>query len=241
MSKQAIHILGIRVDNVSMAEAVERTIGFAASGQFHQVATVNPEFIVAAQRNPDFAGVLNGSDLAVPDGVGLIVAARWRRHPLSERVPGVELVEQVAARAAKQGLRIYLLGAQPGIAAAAAQRLQERCPGLVVAGTFSGSPRLEDEEAILTRLQEAQPHILFVAYGAPQQDLWIARNRSRLGAGVAMGVGGAFDFIAGHSRRAPDWVRRLGLEWLHRLIREPWRWRRMLALPRFALAVIRER
>lgn len=224
-----------------MSEAVDRIIGFAVSGICHQIVTVNPEFIMAAQHNPGFAGVLNAADLAVPDGIGLIWAARWRRHPLPERVAGVDLVEHVAAVAARRGLRLYLLGAQPRVAADAAAILASRYPGLIIAGTYAGSPDPGEDDATVALIDEAQPHVLFVAYGAPRQELWIERNRARLNAGVAMGVGGAFDFIAGRSRRAPKWMQRMGLEWLHRLYHEPWRWKRMLALPRFAWAVLRER
>ena len=233
MQRQRIHILGITIDNVTMDEAVERIVQFAASGEFHHAVTVNPEFIMAGRSDPAFAAVLNTADLAVPDGIGLIWAARWRGQPLRERVAGVDLVEQVAAVAAQRGLRLYLLGARPGTADAAAAILTKRYPGLIIAGAYAGSPHPDEDEAIGARIGEAAPHILFVAYGAPQQDLWIARNRGRLPAGVAMGVGGAFDFISGRARRAPRWMQRLGLEWLHRLYHEPWRWRRMLARPRF--------
>lgn len=236
-ARERVTILGIGVDNVTMADALEKLAGFAASGAFHHAVTVNPEFVMVAQRDAAFAGVLNDADLAVPDGVGLLWAARWQRTPLRERVAGVDLVERLSGVAAQRGLRVFFLGAQPSVAEATAAILARRYPGLIVAGTFAGSPRAGDEDAITSLIAAAQPQILFVAYGAPQQDLWIARNRARLGACVAMGVGGAFDFIAGRARRAPRWVQRLGLEWLHRLLHEPRRWRRMLALPRFAWAV----
>lgn len=224
-----------------MAQAVDRIVASAAADSCRQIVTVNPEFIMAARRDPAFADVLNNADLAVPDGMGLIWAARWRGHPLPERVAGVDLVERVAAVAARQGLPVYLLGAQPGVAAAAATVLSAHYPGLIVAGTYAGSPAPDEDEAIVARVNQAQASILFVAYGAPRQDLWIQRNRARLKLGVAVGVGGAFDFISGCSRRAPRWMQRLGLEWLHRLYHEPWRWRRMLALPRFAWTVLREK
>ena len=238
MQARRVLILGIGVHDVTMDEAVQQIVAFAASGDFHHVVTVNPEFIMAARENAQFAAVLNAADLAVPDGAGLLWAARQQGQPLRERVAGVDLVERVAEAGARWGLRLYLLGAQEGVAVEAARRLTQRYPGLLVAGAYAGSPRPDDEAAILSRISEARPHILFVAYGAPQQDLWIARNRERLGVGVAMGVGGAFDFIAGRARRAPRWVQRLGLEWLHRLLHQPWRWRRMLALPRFVWAVL---
>lgn len=226
-----------------MDEAVQRMADFAASGAFHHVVTVNPEFTMAARRNPAFAAVLEQSDVAAADGVGLLWAARWQHRPLRQRVAGVDLVTGFAVVAAARGLRLFLLGAQPGVAAEAAGRLAERNPGLIIAGAYAGSPVPQENDDIVQRVAAARPQALFVAYGAPQQDLWIERNRQALaeaGIGVAMGVGGAFDFIAGRSKRAPAWVQRLGMEWLHRLLHEPWRWRRMLALPRFVWAVLTE-
>jgi N-acetylglucosaminyldiphosphoundecaprenol N-acetyl-beta-D-mannosaminyltransferase len=150
-------------------------------------------------------------------------------------------VERAAAAAAQRGLRVFLLGAQPGVAEATSDILCARYPGLIIAGTYAGSPAPAEDDALVALVNKATPDILFVAYGAPQQDLWIARNRERLNTGVAVGVGGAFDFISGRRRRAPRWVQRIGMEWLFRLYKEPWRWRRMLALPRFAWAVLREK
>jgi N-acetylglucosaminyldiphosphoundecaprenol N-acetyl-beta-D-mannosaminyltransferase len=144
----------------------------------------------------------------------------------------------VAELAARKGYRLFLLGAAEGVADLCAQRLSNRYPDLQIVGTYSGSPAVEEEDGILALVKQAKPDILFVAYGAPQQDKWIARNLARLGVPLAMGVGGALDFIAGAAVRAPRWMQRLGLEWLHRLYREPWRWRRMLALPRFVGLVI---
>jgi N-acetylglucosaminyldiphosphoundecaprenol N-acetyl-beta-D-mannosaminyltransferase len=232
-------ILGIAVDDVTIDEAVAWVLDHALASPCRQVVTVNPEFIMAAQRNRAFADVLNAADLSVPDGAGLIWAARWLRSPLRQRVAGVDLVDALARQSARRGLRLYFLGAQPGVAAQAACVLAERYAGLIVAGSFAGSPSPGDESAILERVTEASPHVLLVAYGAPQQDLWIARNRARIPAGIAMGVGGSFDFISGRVRRAPGWMQELGLEWLFRLWHEPWRWRRMLALPRFVWAIVR--
>ncbi|WP_376792021.1 WecB/TagA/CpsF family glycosyltransferase [Thermoflexus sp.] len=234
-------ILGVRVHDVTMEEALRIVDAFLAEGGAHQICTVNPEFVMHARRNLPFFQVLERADLNVPDGVGLLWAGRILNQPLRERVPGVEFMEALAARAAERGWRIFLLGAAEGVAARAATALRSRYPGLTIAGTFAGSPRPEDAPEILERLRTAQPDLLFVAYGAPQQDLWIARYQPELRIPVAMGVGGAFDFIAGVVPRAPRWMREHGLEWLYRLIQQPWRWRRMLALPRFVLAVLAAR
>jgi N-acetylglucosaminyldiphosphoundecaprenol N-acetyl-beta-D-mannosaminyltransferase len=156
-------------------------------------------------------------------------------------VAGSDLVPRIAERAAAHGWRLFFLGAGRGVAQEAAARLRRRYAGLQVAGTYAGSPALDEEAEIVDLVRAASPHVLLVAYGAPAQDLWIARNLERLGVPVCMGVGGAFDFVGGVRKRAPLWVQRLGLEWLYRLLQEPWRWRRQLALPRFTIAVLAAR
>jgi N-acetylglucosaminyldiphosphoundecaprenol N-acetyl-beta-D-mannosaminyltransferase len=234
-------ILGVRVDDVTYAEALERIAGYLESGGLHQIATVNVEFIMEARRNPTFRRVLSQASLCVPDGVGVLWAARQQGNPLRQRVAGVDLTERIASRAAERGWRVYFLGAAPGVAERAATVLARRYPGLKIAGCYAGSPHPEEEQKIVGWVRAARPQVLFVAYGAPQQDLWIARNQPRIGVPVAMGVGGSFDFIAGVARRAPRWVQRLGLEWLYRLSREPWRLRRQMAIPHFMLLVLSNR
>ncbi|HIC88007.1 MAG TPA: glycosyltransferase [Anaerolineae bacterium] len=241
-----LDILGVRVHAVTWEEALAQIERFVAGGGAHQVVTVNPEFVMAARRNLEFREVLNSADLALPDGVGLLWASRllsWRRSELprlQERVTGSDSVPRLSALAARHGWRVYFLGAAPGVAEQTAAILAQRYPGLVVAGSYAGSPAPAEEDHIVQRIRATQPHLLFVAYGAPAQDLWIARNLARLQVPVCMGVGGAFDFVTGVTRRAPLWVQRLGLEWLHRLIHQPWRWRRQIAVWQFALLVWRE-
>jgi N-acetylglucosaminyldiphosphoundecaprenol N-acetyl-beta-D-mannosaminyltransferase len=197
--------------------------------------------LVVAHSDPAFRNVLNRSDLNVADGVGLTFAARWLGHGLRERVTGSDGIHVLAAQCARVGYRPFFLGAAPGVAELVAQRLAQENPGLEVAGTYAGSPLAEDEADVIAQVRAAAPDLLFVAYGVPAEEKWIFRNRERLGVPVMIGVGGAFDFVAGVTRRAPPWVRRVGLEWLDRLIREPWRWRRQLALPRFLVLVAQQK
>ncbi|MDX2161342.1 MAG: WecB/TagA/CpsF family glycosyltransferase [bacterium] len=210
-------------------------------GALKHVCTVNPEMIMIARRDAIFRWILRRADLTVPDGVGLLWAAKRAGSPLPERVTGSDGVPRIAQEAAAHGWRLFLLGAAPGIAETAAARLTARHPTLKIAGTYAGSPAPEEEAAIVERINASGADLLFVAYGAPEQDKWIARNSPRLRVKMAMGIGGTLDFIAGAVPRAPGSFRRLGLEWLYRLILQPWRIRRMMRLPRFAAAVLLER
>ncbi len=235
---ESLLILGVRVDAITFDATLARIEGYIADGRPRQIVTVNPEFVMTSQSDAEFRRVINEAALALPDGTGVWWASRRLGHPVPERIPGVDLVDRLASLSADKGLRIYLLGAMPGVAEQAAKMLCNRYAGLAIAGTYAGSPSVEDEAGIIAQVRAAHPHILLVAYGAPAQDLWIARNLDRLGVPVCIGVGGAFDYLAGVQPLAPPWLRRIGLEWLHRLATQPWRWRRMLALPRFVWQVL---
>ena len=231
-------ILGVRVDCLDTKETLERIEGFVGSGRLHQVATVNPEFVMRAQNDRQFARVLEAADLCLPDGTGVVWAARRQGCALREPVAGTDLVEPLAALCARQQFRLFLLGAQPGVADELAARLTAANAGLQVAA-HAGDPDPSNDEESLRRISDHRTDVLLVAYGAPTQELWIDRLRSRLAVSVAIGVGGAFDYLTGRVPRAPAWMRRSGLEWLHRLAYQPWRFRRMTVLPVYALKVLR--
>jgi len=240
-TERRMKILGAPVDAITY-ERWMRRIGkwIAAGDSARHVCTVNPEFIMIAQGDPIFFNILNRADICVPDGVGLLWASRHLGAPLPERVTGSDGVPLMARHAAEKGWKLFFLGAAEGIAERAAEILREQHPQLIVAGTYGGSPAEDEEDEIVAKINASSADILLVAYGAPKQDKWIARNLPRLEVAMAMGVGGSFDFIAGVVPRAPQWMRARGLEWLYRLLRQPWRLRRMLRLPRFALAVLRQ-
>ena len=233
-------ILSVRIDNVTYADAMERIETFLREPGLHHIATVNPEFVVMAQTDAEFRRVLNATALNVPDGVGLMWASRHLGTPLRERVTGQEMVDRIAALAAERGHRVFFLGAREGIAERAAEKLKERFERLEIAGCYAGSPAREEEDEIVARVNAANAQILFVAYGPPKQELWIARNATRLAprVAIAMGVGGTFDTLAGIVPRAPQWMRRAGFEWTYRLLREPRRFRRQLAIPYFMWLVV---
>ncbi len=228
-----VNLLDMWIDKIDIIGAVSQIDTFVRAGRPHQVMTVNVDFLRLGRENPAFQHLINTADLAVPDGMPLLWAARLRRDPLPARVTGVDLIVACATLAAAKGYTIFLVGAGPGVAAAAAAVLQARCPGVRIVGTYApplGSAFDHDENETTVRLiREARPDMLFVAFGAPTQDEWIRTRLQRLDVPVCMGVGGAFDLLAGRVRRAPAWMQRAGLEWLYRVAQEPTRlWKRYL-------------
>ena len=234
----ALTLMGVPVYDVTMGETLDWVSRWIEQGEPRQIATVNPEFLVRARADPGFRATLNRAALCIPDGIGLLWATRMRGRRLRERVAGSDLVPSLAEVAAERGWRIFFLGAAPGVAETTAKILTTQHPNLQVAGCYAGSPDPAEEVGITSRIRSTDADVVLVAYGAPRQDLWLARNLAETGAAVGVGVGGSFDFIAGVARRAPRWVQKLGLEWLHRLVLEPWRWRRQLALPYFVWLVL---
>lgn len=236
MKTRSVDILGVRVDDVGWEEMLQALVCFVEQGGVHRIATVNIEYIMAAQRDPEFAEILRHTDLNVPDSVGVLWAARWLGCPLRERVTGSDGIYRIAQTCAQHGLRLFLFGARPGVAERVAEILQARFPGLIVCGTHAG---LEDayridgpeNEQIAERIRQAQADVLLIAYPQIPQEKWLSRHLEPSGARVGIGVGAAFDFCAGVQKRAPRGWQRLGLEWLYRLVQQPWRWRRMLVLP----------
>jgi exopolysaccharide biosynthesis WecB/TagA/CpsF family protein len=227
------------IDQIDFDQAIERIRGFLKAGRPHRIVTANLDFLSIAERNLEFQQAVNEADLAVADGMPLVWLSRMRGQPIRERVTGVDLVDACCDIAAETGRSIFLLGAAPGVAQAAAQRLQERHPGLRIAGTYTppmGPLKRKEDARIVRMIQDAAPGFLFVALGAPRQDLWIQAHQDELNVPVAMGVGCVFDLLAGVSNRAPGWMQATGLEWAYRLVREPRRlWRRYLVndLPLF--------
>lgn len=236
-------LLDVPVDPVDLSDVLALTRGWLDQAEeLRHVVTVNPEFVIAARRNARFRRALRASALATADGVGILLAARLLRLPVRTRVTGVELVEGWASLQHPKA-RFFLLGAGEGIADEAAGNLRRRFPQITIVGTYAGTPAPEGLDEIMARLAASRLTMLLVAFGHPRQDLWIAAHRERLGTHgilIAAGVGGAFDYLSGRVPRAPALIRRLGLEWLYRLIRQPWRWRRQLALPLFVALVLRE-
>lgn len=236
---QRVPLLDVGISPVTMETTLQRVREFIAEGGPHLIVTSNATALIQAQEDPELRSIINQADLVTPDGAGVLWSAKVLGLPLLERVSGIDLMQELCRLAAQEGYRVFLLGAAPGVAEEAARRLQERFPGLQVAGTHHGYFGPEEEEEVLERIREAQPDILFVAFGIPKQEKWIWRHRERLQVPVCLGVGGSFDVLSGRIPRAPLWMQRWGLEWLWRVWKEPRRLPRLAALPRFVWEVTR--
>jgi N-acetylglucosaminyldiphosphoundecaprenol N-acetyl-beta-D-mannosaminyltransferase len=224
-----LSFFGIDIANIGMSEAIDWIIDRTRPGSRSQICFVNPDCLNIAYTNSDYLHVLRRSELVLPDGIGIHLAGRIKGTPLLENVNGTDLFPRLCARAAAEHIPLYLIGARPSVAAAAAAALLAKCPGLQIAGTQDGYFAPDDTAAVLDRINSSGAKILLAAMGAPRQDLWLAQHREQLLTPVLMGVGGLFDFYSGNVPRAPIWMREIGLEWTWRLLQEPGRmWRRYL-------------
>lgn len=222
----SINILGIKIDIITINEIIKRIESFLNSDCGHYIVTANPEMIVLAQKDQGFRDIINDADLIVPDGIGLILASKIISHKenLNERAQGIDLIYRIAKNFDNppQKIRIFFLGARGENAKLASQKIKKNFPHIEIAGFFGGNASEEGDRVAVSIINQSKPNILFVAYGAPKQEKWIARNLKKLPTvRLAIGVGGAFDIISGKIKRAPFWMRKAGLEWLWRLIQEP--------------------
>ncbi|MDI3518443.1 MULTISPECIES: WecB/TagA/CpsF family glycosyltransferase [Caldanaerobacter] len=233
-----LYIFGVPIHRVTMNEAVEILKGYLKEDRIHIVATPNAEIIMMAQKDEEYKKILNETNLNVPDGSGVVFASKVFNKPLKERVAGFDLMMEFVKWASHKDVSIYLLGAKPEVVEKAQSNLKNLYPSLKIVGFHHGYFNEKEEENIIEDINKRAAQVLFVALGAPKQEKWIYKNKEKLKVKIAMGVGGSFDVIAGKAKRAPEIYRKLGLEWLYRLIQEPWRYKRMSALPKFAFKVL---
>ncbi len=234
---ERLEILGIGIDKVNSQQALERIGEFIASGESHQIVTANAEIIYQASKNEKMRNVINNAQMVTADGSGVVWASRQLGEPLGQRVTGIDLVNSICEQSAKDKWKIYILGSAPGVAATAAMNIRDKFPGCNIVGTHHGYFNAKEEKQILAELEQLKPDVLFVALGAPKQEYWIADHLSALGIPVGMGIGGSMDVLSGNVKRAPKWMQKMSLEWLYRLLIQPTRFKRVLALPKFMLAV----
>ncbi len=235
--EQRLEILGIGIDKVNSQQALEKIAEFIASGQPHQIVTANAEIIYQASKNEKMRNVINNAQMVTADGSGVVWASRKLGEPLEQRVTGIDLVNSICERSAADKWKIYILGSAPGVAATAAMNIRDKFPGCNIVGTHHGYFNGKEEKQILAELEQLKPDVLFVALGAPKQEYWIADHLADLGIPVGMGIGGSMDVLSGNVKRAPKWMQKMSLEWLYRLLIQPARFKRVLALPKFMLAV----
>ena len=231
-----INILDVGFDRITAEQAVLRACDIISGDEKSYVVTPNPEIVWMARRNAALRAAINGAGLVLADGIGIVLAAKILKTPLPEKIPGIDFAYALFSKTAGSGIRVYLLGAKPGVAETAGQRLTEAHPGLVIAGTADGY--FKDSAEIIKKVNASKADILLVCLGAPKQELWMAENLKKLDVRLCAGLGGSLDVFSGDVKRAPAFFRKLELEWFYRLISDPRRIKRMIKLPLFVLTVL---
>ena len=232
-------VMGVGFDNVTMAEAIEKAKAMLSQPGHAYCVTPNAEIVYEAMHDENFRAILNGAALVLPDGAGTALGAKLLGTPLKEKVAGIDFAANLLGILEETGKRLYLLGGKPGIAEQAAENMKKKHPGLCICGTADGY--FKDEAPVIEKINASKPDALFVCLGAPKQEIFMHAHRDDLNVPMMIGLGGSLDGFAGTVKRAPDWMIRLQLEWLYRLIKEPKRIGRMMRLPKFVLAVLAQR
>lgn len=246
-SSKRIKILGVPVDMVDEKEAMEIFRELMNTEKCSQIVTPNSEIIVSASKNPELKCIIEQADLVIPDGIGLVYASKIMGMPLRERVTGIDFLNAILGYLEETGQSVFFLGSRPGeggapgVAELAAKRMKEQYKGLVVAGTHHGYFKEAEEEGVIKAVNDSGADFLCVAMGSPKQEKLVADHREELKVKCAIGVGGSLDVWAGALKRAPEFYRKHGLEWLYRLIQEPSRYKRMAALPLFMVKIFASR
>ncbi|KRL12537.1 UDP-N-acetyl-D-mannosamine transferase [Schleiferilactobacillus perolens DSM 12744] len=236
---ERVNVLGMAFDNHTMAEFMTILGKRMRQEQGTFIVTANPEIVMYAREHPEYQRLVDEADFVTADGIGVVKGAQILGTPIKERVTGFDLMVNLLQLAAQQGYRVYLIGAKPGIADAAAKKAAQEFPGLQIVGTHDGYFELGDtqvDQAIIA----AKPDMVFAAMGYPRQEQFIAALRNHLPDALFMGVGGSFDVLSGTVKRAPVFMQKAHLEWFYRLLKEPTRFKRMLILPKFLRVVHQE-
>lgn len=231
-----IDVLGVGFDNITMAEAVDKAYALQSEHKGHYVVTPNPEIVMLAQEDAEMARAAETAALVIPDGIGVIYGAKILGTPLKEKIPGIDFTSALMEKMQQEGRSVFLFGSKPGVAEKAVDNLSAKYPELKFVGTNDGY--FKDDAPIIEKINSAKPDLLLVCLGAPKQEKWMMANAEKLDVGLMIGAGGSLDVFAGVVERAPEIWQKLGLEWLHRLLKEPRRIGRMMRLPKFLIFVI---
>ncbi len=234
-----VNVLGVGIDNLTLSEAVDKALSLISEHRCAYMVTPNPEIVMAAWDDPKVSKAIENADLVIPDGVGVMQAARILGTPLREHMPGIDAATEIIKRLASRGGSVFLYGARPGVAEKAAERMKQRFPGLVICGTNDGYGN--DDGAVVSKINAAKPDFVMVCLGVPKQELWMAKHAAKLDAGLMAGLGGTIDVFSGQVKRAPLIWQRLKLEWLYRCFEEPKRFRKIKRIPQFIIKAWRKR
>ncbi|MFH1259754.1 MAG: WecB/TagA/CpsF family glycosyltransferase [Elusimicrobiota bacterium] len=238
---QRIHILGTPVDNLSLEMVFEKIEVGLKNLPAGQIITANSLMVNAASQDHSLAQIFQTAYLVIPESAGISWAASFLSQSLIQRIAGIDLLFLICRQAEKKGWSIFLLGGPEGVAEKTKRKLTDAYPALKISGYHSGYFSPDEENALITQIKNLQPDLIFVGMSAPAQEKWINRHLKHFQHCLLMGVGGSFDVISGQLKRSPLFFQKTGLEWLYRLLRQPWRIGRILQLPVFVFRVVRQK
>lgn len=241
-----IKILGVRINNVDMDETMNKIGEFFDNDELNYIYTPNPEIVMRAGRDEEFKKIINSASLNLCDGIGLIIASKLKKKPLKSRVTGYDTSIKILELMNEEGLSLFLLGAKPGIAEKAIERINHDYPNIVIAGysngyfngSHNGHASSDEEEVLIQKINDSKTDAIFVGMGAGYQEKFIYYNKDKLKTKLAIANGGVIDVLAGNVKIAPAFIRKIGMEWLYRLIKEPKRFKRQLDIPKFLMKII---
>lgn len=244
--RDTIKILGVEIDKLTQAEVVKKIDGFLKQDELKTIYTPNTEIVMEAKKDESLKKILNDGSIVIPDGIGLIYAAKIKKKNLPERVTGCDISFKMLELAQREEYSIFLLGGKEGVAKEAGENLKKDYPNIKLAGVqngyFKGAhigySNHEEEKTIIETINNSGADILFVGLGAPKQEIWINENKGKLNCKVVIGNGGTVDILAGRIERAPEFFQKLGLEWLYRLVKDPKRIKRQMVIPLFILTIL---
>lgn len=240
---EKVDILGVKFNNVNMERAIKEIEYMLMENKFHMVVTPNPEFVMLADKDKEYMNILNGADLVLPDGIGIVIGSKIMGEKISERVTGFDVCKNIFELSNRKGYTIYFLGAKEGVAQRAKEKLESKYENIKIVGVHNGYFKGDsiEEENLLNEINSLKPDILLVALGTPRQEKWLDRNRKRLNVKVAIGVGGTFDVVSGDLKRAPKFIQKAKLEWLYRLLQEPKRIGRVSIIPKYLIKILKKK
>ncbi|MCQ2561608.1 MAG: WecB/TagA/CpsF family glycosyltransferase [Clostridia bacterium] len=232
---QSTRILDVRVDKVTKIKALEEFSRMVKEPGCSLIVTPNAEIVSAASKTPRLKEIIEDAAMVIPDGIGLIYASKFKGDPIEEKVAGIDFSRAALEICAKEGIKVFFLGSKPGVAEKAAQNIMAEIPGLCVAGWRDGYFKPEQEDEVVAQINESGAEFLCVALGSPKQEIFVIDHKDKLKAKAAVGIGGSLDIWSGTLQRAPQFYIDHGLEWLYRMVQEPWRLKRLPALPMFLI------